>query len=237
MTVIRSDHDKDNPYTMISNKLIADCMNSKAFKPADLGVMVMILSLPEDWMFSVEGLAHAFNMNRQTLTSSIQRLEKLGFIYRTPLVRGDNGLYLPQDWAIYETPNRVQNLYTDSRETPGRNRVQKTVHRKPSSETCTVLNTYIKDVDKSIGNEEGKYPSQVESTLLSESVLQVEDQQSKSTVVDIEGAYPIQWRNSNELCPHCGSLVMTDGKFYKCPVCCKSWDSLSELFGTHEYYP
>lgn len=233
MAVIRSDHDKDNPYTTISNDLIQDTR----LKPYDLALMVKMLSLPDTWEFSASGLSIALNLERHAVSKSLKRLEGLGYIERPQQERGKGGRFVVQDWTIHETPSRGTFSTTVDTVSPGRNRGNKTVGGTPPAVNIPELNTYIKDVSTNCGNEEGKCLSQAESTTLSESVPQVEDQQSKNPVVGIEGAALIQWRNSSELCPYCGSLVMTNGKSYKCLVCYKSWGSLAELFGTHEDYP
>lgn len=108
MAFERSPHDKEHPYTRISNHIL----NDTYLDVKDKGLMACILSLPEDWKFSESGLSKRFGMNRTTLRKSLKRLEEAGYLKRIQQARNSKGKFVAADWTVIECPTRVQILYS-----------------------------------------------------------------------------------------------------------------------------
>ena len=106
--IIRAQHDSEHPYTMVSNRLILDTK----LKPADLGVMVRLLSLPNDWEVSVSGLANAWGIGRDTVIRRLSNLEKHNYVSMLRPGRNMNGKagQLPVRVMVVECPNVPQSV-------------------------------------------------------------------------------------------------------------------------------
>lgn len=94
--IYRSEHN-DN-FTRIDNKLVNDASLSLQAK----GLMVIILSLPNDWSFSIGGLAHLTGLGRATIERLLAELKKHG--YAKPEIKRDKlGKIISHDWSFYES--------------------------------------------------------------------------------------------------------------------------------------
>ena len=76
MAVIRAEK-KDN-YTVVSNSMIRDERLSLKAK----GLMTFILSLPDDWDYNLEGLAHMNKDGIYAVREAVKELESYGYIIR-----------------------------------------------------------------------------------------------------------------------------------------------------------
>ena len=90
---------KENNYTRVSNHYLRD--NSLSFKAK--GLLTLMLSLPEDWDYTIVGLAQFTADGRVSIASTIRELEEHGYIRRTQ-TRGENGAFAQNEYWIYEVP-------------------------------------------------------------------------------------------------------------------------------------
>ena len=67
---------KENNYTRVSNHYLRD--NSLSFKAK--GLLTLMLSLPEDWDYTITGLAQFTADGRVSIASTIRELELMGHI-------------------------------------------------------------------------------------------------------------------------------------------------------------
>ena len=88
---------KTQGYTVVSNVIVKDIRLSLK----DRGLLVTILSLPDNWEFSIAGLASIVNDGKDSIRSSVKRLEGLGYLKRIQ-VRSDSGQFEGCDWLICE---------------------------------------------------------------------------------------------------------------------------------------
>ncbi len=77
MTIHRDPHHSD--FTCVSNRLIKDKRISLAAK----GFMLMVLSLSDDWRFSMRGMAKFVGVSLSALYRYFDELEKNGYIHRS----------------------------------------------------------------------------------------------------------------------------------------------------------
>lgn len=101
---------KNANYTTMSNYHLKDRELSLKAK----GLMSVILSLPEDWDYSLKGLSYITNDGLASVRSGIQELEKRGYITRGEQTRDENGRMSASEYFVYENPE--QNPYFNAKE-------------------------------------------------------------------------------------------------------------------------
>ena len=68
-----------------------------------IGLLSIMLSLPEDWDYSVNGLSSIRKESRNTINEILKELEKFGYLQRTRL-RDSKGKITDVEYLIYESP-------------------------------------------------------------------------------------------------------------------------------------
>ena len=90
---------KESNYTRVSNHYLRD--NSLSFKAK--GLLTLMLSLPEDWDYTIAGLAQFTVDGRVSIANTIRELEERGYIRRSQ-TRGENGAFAQNEYWIYDVP-------------------------------------------------------------------------------------------------------------------------------------
>lgn len=106
MAVIRTE--KNRNFTTMSNYHLRDKRLSLKTK----GLMSVILSLPDDWNYSVRGLAVFLDIGESAVKSSLAELEACGYLTRNRL-RKDDGTFGDIEYTIEEKP-AVDNPVVDN---------------------------------------------------------------------------------------------------------------------------
>lgn len=147
---------KDN-FTIVDNDIFRD----ERLSYKDLGLLCQLLSLPDEWNFSVSGLVSLHRDGKASIITGLEKLEEFGYLTRKQS-RGESGLYSGYNYFIYQNPldnpdfdpkqvepkeeepddkhPSTENRITDNRFTENR----KTVERKtdsPSTDNPPQLNT------------------------------------------------------------------------------------------------
>lgn len=91
--------EKNMNYTVMSNYHLRDMNLSLKSK----GLLSMILSLPDDWDYSLKGLVTLCKDGRSAVSAAIMELEKCGYLTRER-ERDENGRLGGMIYHIYETP-------------------------------------------------------------------------------------------------------------------------------------
>lgn len=91
--------EKNSNYTTLSNYHFKDKRLSWKAK----GLLSTMLSLPDDWNYTIEGLATLSDDGIKSTNSGLAELEKCGYLVRTQL-RGENGRFGMTEYVIYEQP-------------------------------------------------------------------------------------------------------------------------------------
>lgn len=104
MAFLHKEH-KEN-YTCISNDVFKSDLSLKA-----RGMLCTMLSLPDDWEFSENGLQAILRDGQTSVRSAIKELESAGFLSRTR-ERDENGrmgkcVWIVCDYPRFENPNLV----------------------------------------------------------------------------------------------------------------------------------
>ena len=92
MAILRKEHDEND--TCISNDVFRSDLSLKA-----RGMLCTMLSLPDDWEFSENGLQAMLKDGQTSIRSSLKELEAAGFLSRTR-ERGENGRIGRCVWVV-----------------------------------------------------------------------------------------------------------------------------------------
>ena len=124
MAVIRVNKTVD--YTVMSNTHFKEKEMSLKAK----GLLSLMLSLPDDWDYSIMGLVQLSKDGKDSIMNTLAELEELGYLIRTQAI-DEKGRFAGYDYDIYENPQTVkpqsENPYAE----------------KPNTEKPTQLNTNI----------------------------------------------------------------------------------------------
>lgn len=105
LTVVRAIHDKQNPFTRLSNKFIADKRLSAKAK----GVFCYLLSLQDDWAINPKEICNHFSDGVEVIRSAITELIEFGYITYTQN-KGQNGRFQEAKYVRHEIPkNKIVN--------------------------------------------------------------------------------------------------------------------------------
>ena len=107
---------KNRDFTVIANSVLKDRRLSAKAK----GILVEVLSLPENWDYTLKGLTTLFSDGIDSIRQGIKELEENGYIVRERK-RDARGRLGGMEYVIYETPekaveNSVENTTPESTE-------------------------------------------------------------------------------------------------------------------------
>lgn len=97
MSVIRVNKTKN--YTVLSNYHFKEKEMSLKAK----GLLSLMLSLPDDWNYSISGLVKLSKDGKDSVMSALGELEKFGYLIRTR-VQNEKGQFSGVEYYIYEQP-------------------------------------------------------------------------------------------------------------------------------------
>lgn len=89
---------KTKNYTVMCNEHLRD----KSISLKAIGLLSIILSLPDDWDYSVAGLESIVKEGNTAVRSALKELEKSGYISRHA-IRDDKGKIIDWEYNIYES--------------------------------------------------------------------------------------------------------------------------------------
>lgn len=151
MAFLRKEH-KEN-YTCISNDVFKSDLSLKA-----RGMLCTMLSLPDDWEFSENGLQAILKDGQTSVRSAIKELESAGFLSRTR-ERDENGrmgkyVWIVCDYPRFENPNLVNpnlgnepQLSTKGQSTNKPNTKESSTKKEPRHKYGEYSNVLLSDTD------------------------------------------------------------------------------------------
>ena len=104
---------KTKDYTIMANHHLKNRDLSLKAK----GLLSVMLSLPEDWHFTVHGLVSICKEGRDSISGAVRELEEAGYIVQHRL-RDKEGHINGLEYIIYETPQKPENNGPDGSKTP-----------------------------------------------------------------------------------------------------------------------
>lgn len=88
-------------FTTVPQSILRD----KNLSLKEMGLLIKMLSLPDDWEFSEKGLFTLFdNDGKTSIKNGLKRLEELGYLERKK-AKGSDGRFYGWDWFLSEEPN------------------------------------------------------------------------------------------------------------------------------------
>ena len=133
-------------YTVMSNHHL----RNKNLTLKAKGLLSQMLSLPEDWDFTLAGLSYINREKIDAIREAIRELEKAGYIVRSR-ERDEKGRLRGADYVIYEQPQQPKSdLPTLENPTLDNPTLEKPTLENPTQINKDILNTNLPKKDKSI---------------------------------------------------------------------------------------
>ena len=150
--------ERNTGYTVMSNHHL----RNKELTLKAKGLLSQMLSLPEDWDYTLAGLSHINREKIDAIREAVKELEKAGYIVRSR-ERDEKGRLRGADYVIYEQPQPrepeaatsggqppILDLPTLENPTLDNPTLEKPTQEKPTLENPTQLNKDISSKEKSI---------------------------------------------------------------------------------------
>lgn len=144
MAVCRVEKTKD--YTVMSNHHL----RNKGLSLKAKGLLSLMLSLPEDWDYTVKGLAYICKDGIDSINGAIKELETTGYMHRQR-VRNDRGQLTTTEYTIREYPQNMGGDTFPAEGLPAQESplLENPTQAMPIQEEPHQLNTYLQTIDKS----------------------------------------------------------------------------------------
>lgn len=131
---------KTEDYTVMSNYHLRD----KGLSLKAKGLLSQMLSLPEDWDYTLSGLSYINKESKDAIRNAVKELEAAGYVIRRQTIDA-NGKFSVNEYIIYERPVAVPSLDVPPSDVPSS---ENPTTEKPSSENPTQLNTKKSNTEK-----------------------------------------------------------------------------------------
>ena len=148
--------ERNTGYTVMSNHHL----RNKELSLKAKGLLSQMLSLPEDWDYTLAGLSHINREKIDAIREAVKELEKAGYIVRSR-ERDEKGRLRGADYVIYEQPQPrepeaatsggqppILDLPTLENPTLDNPTLEKPTQEKPTLENPTQLNKDISSKEK-----------------------------------------------------------------------------------------
>ena len=135
--------EKNSGYTVMSNHHL----RNRALSLKAKGLLSQMLSLPEDWDYTLQGLARINRESIDAIRQAIRELEQAGYIQRSR-ERDEKGRLRGADYVIFELPQPVPASVSPALENP--------TLENPTQENPTLENPMQLNKDKLITEKQKK---------------------------------------------------------------------------------
>ena len=180
MSVIRIH--KTNNFTVMSNHHFKEKQMSLKAK----GLLSLMLSLPDDWNYSVSGLVRLSKDGKDSVMSALQELEKFGYLSRSQQFNA-KGQFSGIEYNIYEQP-QTENPDTVKQD------AAKPISAKQDAEKPRQLNTnQLKNKENKNIKELSTNENTISESELYEILLSIGD----SDLAELYREY-VEWRNTTD---------------------------------------
>ena len=136
--------ERNTGYTVMSNHHL----RNKELSLKAKGLLSQMLSLPEDWDYTLAGLSYINREKIDAIREAVRELERAGYIQRSR-ERDEKGRLRGTDYIIYEQPPNLD-LPTLENPTLGNPTLENPTQEKPTLENPTQLNKDILSKEQSI---------------------------------------------------------------------------------------
>ena len=143
------------------------------------GLLSQMLSLPEDWDYTLAGLSHINREKIDAIREAVKELEKAGYIIRSR-ERDEKGRLRGADYVIYEQPQPKEPEAATSSEKP------------PTSDLPTLENP-------TLDNPTLEKPTQEKPTLENPTQLNKDISSKEQSITDLSSTHSIPFHSLNPL--------------------------------------
>ena len=157
--------EKNSGYTVMSNHHLRNWALSLKAK----GLLSQMLSLPEDWDYTLQGLARINRESIDAIRQAIRELEQAGYIQRSR-ERDEKGRLRGADYVIFELPQPIPASVSPTLENPT---LENPTQENPTLENPMQLNKdmgfqtgNILEPSMGVGNFFGMLPESMKSSRL-----------------------------------------------------------------------
>ena len=167
--------ERNTGYTVMSNHHL----RNKELTLKAKGLLSQMLSLPEDWDYTLAGLSHINREKIDAIREAVKELEKAGYIVRSR-ERDEKGRLRGADYVIYEQPQPKEPEAATSSEQP------------PTSDLPTLENP-------TLDNPTLEKPTQEKPTLGNPTQLNKEILNTEKSITDLSSTHSIPFHSLNPL--------------------------------------
>ena len=152
---------KNNNFSIVSNAIIRDTNLSLKAR----GLLILMLSLPDCWQFSIKGLATLSGEGNDSIRGGIKELEEVGYLSRKRK-HLPNGRLGEMEYTLYEQAQPKDEKPALDLPTLEKPTQEKPIQEKPTQEKPTLLSTNIINTDYIKNRErENKEPKEEQKLL------------------------------------------------------------------------
>ena len=182
MSIFRVEKSKN--YTVMSNYHLRD----KNLSLKTIGLLSLILSLPENWDYSQAGLAAICKDGEDSIRSGLKELEKYGYLERER-ERDENGRMRGTIYHIYETPKnkRIPEMENPTMELP--------IVEIPTLENPILVNSTLENPIQD--NPSQATPKQAKQGQINKDIITTEEENTKVRNID-QSIYPSNDKKMND---------------------------------------
>ena len=180
MSVIRIH--KTNNFTVMSNYHFKEKKMSLKAK----GLLSLMLSLPDDWNYSVSGLVKLSKDGKDGVMSALQELEKFGYLSRSQMFNA-KGQFSGIEYNIYEQPQQ-ENPIAEKQDAANPITEKQDAENPPQLNTNQLRTNNNKNINKTNTN-----PEAISEGELYEILVEIDD----IDLAELYRAY-VEWRNTTE---------------------------------------
>jgi hypothetical protein len=106
MTLFRTIHDKNNPYTLINKK----CSEDERLSWKAKGIWMYAFSRPDDWEFYLADLIKRSKDGIDSIKTGLKELEENGYLHRKARQNKEDGKMEGWEWYFFETPKSDEEI-------------------------------------------------------------------------------------------------------------------------------
>jgi len=203
MSIIRSPR-PDRGFTIVSNAVAQD----ERLSMRALGLLVRLLSRPDNWETNSATLAREFNVGREQMQGVLRELSELGYM-RLVKHRMDDGTFNSR-WHVYDEPETTQpehgkpapeNPYSGEPVAITKNRLNKEPIQSNASLRCALFDKFWASYPKKVGKDAAQKAFEKrrpDEELTSEMISAIDKQVSSDGWAKEDGKYipnPATWLN------------------------------------------
>ena len=172
--------ERNTGYTVMSNHHL----RNKELTLKAKGLLSQMLSLPEDWDYTLAGLSHINREKIDAIREAVKELEKAGYIVRSR-ERDEKGRLRGADYVIYEQPQPKEPEAATSSEQP------------PTSDLPTLENPTLEN--PTLDNPTLEKPTLEKPTLENPTQLNKDISSKEQSITDLSSTHSIPFHSLNPL--------------------------------------